>query len=98
MQPYSFFNVFQLLRSGKNPIAQIANGLGVQRKYSKPNFHTKGDTRACQEGLEEEVERFKSRGLPLNLELPATTLKRLVHVRRSGTQKALCHGVTITNK
>lgn len=85
----------QLLQSGNNPLGQIAMGLARYRKYRDPEIRatTKVD---LLEDVHAEADRKRTFGN--GIQACATSLKRVVTVKRSKTEKAICDGVTITNK
>jgi hypothetical protein len=87
---------FQLLRSGKNPISQIARGLAIYRRY-KSSYVQNGKEKTDEESLEAESDRIRESGRR-SLALPGMSLKKLVHVKRSKTSRAFCHSSTLSNK
>lgn len=89
--------LLQLLRSGKNPVSQIARGLAVYRKYKSHYVQYGKNENEAVESLEDESERILRYGRK-SLALPGMSLKKVVHVQRSKTTRAFFHSTMVSNK
>lgn len=91
--PQTQFNFIpQYIRNGKNPTKQIKTGLIRNKLLRKPNVKRAEFQRGQLPPLEEDLQLVEEYGF----DVPACALRRLIKTRRM--DRAVCEGVTITNK